>query len=157
MNKKTKLTKSIPELMLQWKKYRQGLKGLGKTDWCISSDYCFDNPNKLDVATFTIFPKAHIRTIVQGIKANLPCDIKEMKEVPENTINFLNSKYFFTISIAINDLKYGFDEVEAIRQISTSLKEWDTIPLDTSASYIKDRHRKLNELYGYLQKKSHSK
>ena len=63
MDKKTLLTQSIPEFMNDWNNYKKGLKNLKITDWCVSSDYCFDNAEKMDTATFTIFPISCMKII----------------------------------------------------------------------------------------------
>ena len=76
MDRKTRLTTFVPDLMKDWNNYKKGLKGLKITNWCISSDYCFSDENKLNVATFTIFPFEYMQQIYNDIKKNLPRDIK---------------------------------------------------------------------------------
>lgn len=157
MDKKTNLTKSIPDLMNAWKTYKKGLKGFKITDWCIASDYCFGNSDKLDVATFTIFPISCMRIIHNGIKENLPHDIKEVKQFSEKELNYLkNTPYFFSISIVIENLKYAFNEEKALNEFSEVLKAYETMNIDKNNENIKERHKQLVDICNYLKQKSHS-
>ena len=157
MDKKTNLTKSIPDLMEKWQRYKRGLKGIKITDWCISSDYCFGDPYKLDVATFTIFPIDCMRIINREIKENLPHDIKKVKQFSEKELNYLkNSKYFFNISFVIENLKYAFNEEKALKEFSDTLKAYETMNIDKNNESIKERHKQLVEICNYLKQKSHS-
>lgn len=157
MDKKTNLTKSIPDLMEKWQRYKRGLKGIKITDWCISSDYCFGDPDKLDVATFTIFPIDCMRIINREIKENLPHDIKKVKQFSEKELNYLkNSKYFFNISFVIENLKYAFNEEKALKEFSDTLKAYETMNIDKNNESIKERHKQLVEICNYLKQKSHS-
>lgn len=157
MDKKTTLTKAIPDLMEKWQRYKRGLKGIKITDWCISSDYCFGDPDKLDVATFTIFPIDCMRIINREIKENLPHDIKKVKQFSEKELNYLkNSKYFFNISFVIENLKYAFNEEKALKEFSDTLKAYETMNIDKNNESIKDRHKQLVEICNYLKQKSHS-
>lgn len=157
MDKKTNLTKSIPDLMEKWQRYKRGLKGIKITDWCISSDYCFGDPDKLDVATFTIFPIDCMRIINMEIKENLPHDIKKVKQFSEKELNYLkNSKYFFNISFVIENLKYAFNEEKALKEFSDTLKAYETMNIDKNNESIKERHKQLVEICNYLKQKSHS-
>jgi hypothetical protein len=157
MDKKTTLTKTIPDLMEKWQRYKRGLKGIKITDWCISSDYCFGDPDKLDVATFTIFPIDYMRIINREIKENLPHDIKKVKQFSEKELNYLkNSKYFFNISFVIENLKYAFNEEKALKEFSDTLKAYETMNIDKNNESIKERHKQLVEICNYLKQKSHS-
>lgn len=157
MDKKTTLTKTIPDLMEKWQRYKRGLKGIKITDWCISSDYCFGDPDKLDVATFTIFPIDCMRIINREIKENLPHDIKKVKQFSEKELNYLkNSKYFFNISFVIENLKYAFNEEKALKEFSDTLKAYETMNIDKNNESIKERHKQLVEICNYLKQKSHS-
>lgn len=157
MDKKTNLTKSIPDLMEKWQRYKRGLKGIKITDWCISSDYCFEDPDKLDVATFTIFPIDCMRIINREIKENLPHDIKAVKQFSEKELHYLkNSKYFFSISVVIENLKYAFNEKKALKEFSDILKAYETSNIDKTDESIKERHKQLVEICNYLKQKSHS-
>lgn len=157
MDKKTTLTKAIPDLMEKWQRYKRGLKGMKITDWCISSDYCFGDPDKIDVATFTIFPIDCMRIINREIKENLPHDIKKVKQFSEKELNYLkNSKYFFNISFVIENLKYAFNEEKALKEFSDTLKAYETMNIDKNNESIKDRHKQLVEVCNYLKQKSHS-
>ena len=89
MDRKTQLTMFIPEIMSSWNDYKKGLKGLKITNWCISSDYCFGDPDKQDVATFTIFPAKYIPVLLEEIKKNLPRDIKQIRDFSENELRRL--------------------------------------------------------------------
>lgn len=157
MDKKTNLTKSIPDLMEKWQKYKRGLKGIKITDWCISSDYCFGDPNKLDVATFTIFPVACVRAINKEIRENLPHDIKNVTQFSEKELVYLkNSKYFFSISVVIENLKYVFNEKKALKEFSDILESYKTMNIDKNDASIKERHKQLVDICNYLKQKSHS-
>ena len=157
MDKKTTLTKAIPDLMEKWQRYKRGLKGIKITDWCISSDYCFGDPDKIDVATFTIFPIDCMRIINREIKENLPHDIKKVKQFSEKELNYLkNSKYFFNISFVIENLKYAFNEEKALKEFSDTLKAYETMNIDKNNESIKERHKQLVEICNYLKQKSHS-
>ena len=149
MDKKTQLSMSIPGLMEDWIDYKKGLKGLKITDWCISSDYCFDNPNKLDVATFTIFPAGYMNQLYNEIKENLPCDIKHKRHFNETQLNYLkNSKYFFSISVILYNLKNYLNKEKATEQVEKMLKitkEDLPFPIDD-----KDFHESRKKLHEYL-------
>lgn len=157
MGKKTNLTKSIPDLMEKWYKYKKGLNGIKITDWCISSDYCFGDTNKLDVATFTIFPVDCMPIINREIKENLPHDIKSVTQFSEKELQYLkNSKYFFSISVVIENLKYAFNEKKALQEFTEILEAYETMNIDKNSESIKERHKQLVEICNYLKQKSHS-
>lgn len=157
MDKKTNLTKSIPDLMEKWCKYKKELNGIKITDWCISSDYCFGDPNKLDVATFTIFPVDCMPIINREIKENMPHDIKSVTQFSEKELHYLkNSKYFFNISVVIENLKYAFNKKDALKEFSDILKAYETSNIDKTDESIKERHKQLVEICDYLKQKSHS-
>ena len=123
MDRKTQLTMFIPEIMSSWNDYKKGLKGLKITNWCISSDYCFGDPNKLNVATFTIFPANCINMLLKEVQNNLPHDIKQTKEFSEKELNFLKSnKYCFSIAFTINGMEYAFNRDVAVNHCKKLLK-----------------------------------
>lgn len=159
MDKKTQLTKSIPGFMEDWRLYKNGLKGLKITDWCILSDYCFDDKSKEDALTFTIFPYNCVRHVLHEIEANIPCDIKKMTHIPDKCINFLkNSPYFFHIAIVVENLKDMVQEQELLEQLETTLCDYKKAEdLDKSSQDIKNRYKSLRESYEYIKQKSHSK
>lgn len=158
MDRRTILTQSVPGFMDAWKKYKKGLKNIKIADWCISSDYCFGDVNKLDVATFTIFPVECMQVIDCEVKDNLPHDIKEVKQFSEKGFTYLkNSKYFFSISVVIENLKYAFNEEKALREFSDVLKFYDISDIDKNNESIKERHLQLVNAYNYLRQKSHSR
>lgn len=156
MDRKTQLTQFVPELMSNWNNYKKGLKELKITNWCISSDYCFDDPDKLDVATFTIFPAVYINKIYNEIKENLPKDIKNKRHFTEKELNYLkNSKYFFSISIILYNLESSFNIESAIEQIEKFLKtRKEDIPFPISDKDFHDGKKKLQELFNSIKKKS---
>lgn len=158
MNKKTILTQTIPEFMNDWNNYKKGLKNLKITDWCISSDYCLDNSEKIDTATFTIFPLNCMRSIYNEINSKLHNDIKNKKYFSDEELRFLNeSPYFFSISVIIDNLKNSFNEELAKKQIFDAIsfyKENPHIHLLHDAKYI---YRQYNSLYSFLTQKGHSK
>ena len=149
MDRKTQLTKSIPEFMNSWNTYKKSLKGLKITDWFISSDYCFDDPNKLDVATFTIFPANYLRILSNEVKRHLPHDIKQTKVFSENELNFLqNTKYCFNISCIVNDVERCFNRDAALYHCEKLLKiHRDDIPFKICDS---DFHKKRKQLQAFL-------
>lgn len=154
MDKKTRLTSFVPELMEDWNKYKKGLKGLKITDWCISSDYCFDDPNKLDVATFTIFPAGYMDKIYQEINDNLPRDIKHKRRFTETELNYLkDSKYFFSISIILYNLKNYLNKEKATEQVEKMLKiTTENLPFPTSDIDFHKNKEKLHEYLNNLKK-----
>ena len=159
MNKTTQLTKSIPGFMEYWNAYKKGLKGLKVTDWCILSDYCFNDKSKEDALTFTIFPYNYAPKVINEIKANIPGEIKKMTHVPDKCINFLkNSPYFFHIAIVIENLKNIVQEQDLLKQLETTLCDYEKAEdLNKSLQDIKDRYKCLRELYEYMKQKSHSR
>ena len=157
MDRKTQLTKIIPDLMKSWNDYKKGLKGMKITDWCIASDYCFDNPNKLDVATFTIFPVDCMPKLHKEILKQLPKDIKNITHISDSVVKFIKeSKYFFSISVITDNLKYAFNEQEAIIQFEGVLNYYNALSDEQKTPEIRDRARKFNEFYNYVKQKSHS-
>lgn len=156
MDKKTRLTSFVPGLMEDWNKYKKGLKGLKITDWCISSDYCFDDPNKLDVATFTIFPTGYMNQLYNEIRENLPHDIKETKHFSETALNYLkDSKYFFSISIILYNLETSFNRESAIEQITQLLKTHiEDVPFPLEDKDFHEGKKKLQEYLNNLKKKN---
>ena len=159
MNRTTQLTKSILGFMEDWNAYKKGLKGLKNADWCILSDYCFDDKGKEDALTFTIFPYNYVRQVLHEIEANIPCDIKKMTHIPDKCINFLkNSPYFFHIAIVVENLKNMVQEQDLLKQLETTLNDYEKAEdLDKSSQDIKDRYKCLRESYEYMKQKSHSK
>lgn len=161
MDKKTQLSISIPGFVEDWNAYKKGLKeikGLKITDWCIFSDYCFNDTNKEDAATFTIFPYSCAHKIIREIETNVPADIKKMTYIPENCINFLkNSPYFFHITIVIEKLKNVFQEKDVLQQLENTFKEYELSDIDKLSQDIKQKHKVLKSLYEYIKQKSHSK
>ena len=102
MNRTTQLTKSILGFMEDWNAYKKGLKGLKNADWCILSDYCFDDKGKEDALTFTIFPYNYVRQVLHEIEANIPCDIKKMTVFKGSvTIELTSGKGCFAFKIGI--------------------------------------------------------
>lgn len=156
MDRKTQLTMYIPEFINSWNNYKQGLKGLKITNWCISSDYCFDDPNKLDVATFTIFPVDCIKILSKEIKENLPHDIKQTKEFSQKELNYLkNSKYLFSIGFIINDIERCFNKEETIVQCEKQLKlKKNDIPFEISDNDFHEKRKQLQEFLNSLKKKN---
>ncbi len=159
MNRTTQLTKSILGFMEDWNAYKKGLKGLKITDWCILSDYCFDDKGKEDALTFTIFPYNYVRQILHEIEANIPRDIKNMTHVPDRCIKFLkNSPYFFHIAIVVENLKNMVQEKDLQKQLEATLNDYKKAEdLDKSSPDIKNRYKSLRESYEYMKQKSHSK
>lgn len=156
MNKTTQLTKSIPEFMKSWNAYKKGLNGLKITYWCISSDYCFNDKDKHDVATFTIFPADYMKGLLAELKENLPRDIKDIRDFSEKELNYIkNSKYYFSISVLINNIKASFDKDAAIKQVERLLKiRQSDFPFYVSENEFRENHDRLQELYKSLTKKN---
>ena len=156
MDRKTHLTMYVPEFTDSWNNYKKGLKGLKITNWCISSDYCFGDPNKLDTATFTIFPADYIPILSKEIKENLPHDIKQTKEFSERELNYLkNSKYFFSISFIVNDIERCFNKNVALLHCKRLLKiQKEDIPFAVSNEDFHKNRQRLQEFLNSLQKKS---
>lgn len=156
MDRKTQLTMYVPEFINSWNNYKKGLKGLKITNWCISSDYCFDDPDKLEVATFTIFPANYIKILSQEIKENLPHDIKQTKEFSEKELNYLkNITYCFSVSFIINDIDRCFNKDEALYQCEKLLKlKIDDIPFEITEKDFHEKRKQLHELLNTLKKKS---
>ena len=156
MDKKTQLTKFIPDLTNQWNRYKNGLKGLKIKNWCISSDYCFDDPNKLNVATFTVFPSDYMNTIFNELKENLPRDIKNKRHFTEAELNYLkNSKYFFSMSIILYNIESSFNKNAAIEQITKLLKtQIKDLPFPIIDKDFHEAKEKLRELLNNLKKKN---
>ena len=161
MDKKTQLSARIPGFMEDWNAYKKGLKkikGVKVTDWCISSDYCFNDPNKDDTVTFTIFPHACAHQIMREIEANIPKDIKKTTHVSDNCINFLkNSPYFFNVTIVIENIKNIFQKEDVLEQLENTFKEYETSNLDKSLPDIKEKYKVLKSFNEYIKQKSHSR
>lgn len=159
MDKKTQLTQFIPEFMNSWNAYKKGLKKLKRlkiTNWCISSDYCFGDPDKQDVATFTIFPAKYIPVLLEEIKKNLPRDIKQIRDFSENELNYLKStKYCFSIGFTINGMDYSFNKDVAISHCKELLKiHEEDLPFVIDKKDFQQMREQLQEYHNSLLKKS---
>ena len=151
MDRKTRLTQTIPEFIDDWNNYKKGLKHLKITDWCISSDYCFDNSEKIDAATFTIFPLSCMRIIYNEINDKLHNDIKNKKHFSDKELQYLKeSPYFFSISVIIDNLKNAFNEDIAKSQISAALKFYKEAPNISLYPNAKDIYKQYNSFYNLL-------
>ena len=158
MDKKTLLTQSIPEFMDDWNNYKKGLKNLKITDWCVSSDYCFDNAEKMDTATFTIFPISCMKIIYNEIKNHFHNDIKSKSHFSDKELEYLKeSPYFFSISVIIDNLKNSFNEDIAKAQISEALKFYKETPNVSLYPNAKEVYKQYHSLYSFLTQRGHSK
>lgn len=157
MDRKTRLTQTIPDFIDNWNNYKKGLKHLKITDWCISSDYCFDNSEKIDAATFTIFPLSCMRIIYNEINDKLHNDIKNKKHFSDKELQYLKeSPYFFSISVIIDNLKNAFNEKIAKEQISKALKFYQESPSLSFSQDANDFYKQYNSFYNQLKQKGHS-
>lgn len=158
MDRKTRLTQTIPEFMDDWNNYKKGLKHLKITDWCISSDYCFDNSEKIDTATFTIFPISCMDVIHQEIKEKLQRDIKNKKHFSEKELQYLKqTPYFFSISVIIDNIKNVFNEDIEKERISRALEFYKKSIEHLQSPEVKDIYKQYNSYYSFLNQKGHSK
>ena len=158
MDRKTRLTQTIPEFMDDWNNYKKGLKHLKITDWCISSDYCFDNSEKIDTATFTIFPLNYMKIIYNEINDKLHNDIKNKKHFSDKELQYIKeSPYFFSISVIVDNIKNAFNEDIAKSQISAALKFYKENPNISLYPNAKDIYKQYNSFYNFLTQKGHSK
>lgn len=158
MDRKTQLTMFIPEIMNSWNNYKKAFKGQKITDWCISSDYCFGDPDKQNVATFTIFPANCISMLLKEVQNNLPHDIKQTTEFSEKELNFLKSnKYCFSIAFTINGMEYAFNRDVAVNHCKKLLEiKMEELPYEINESDFKKIRKQLQEFLNALQKKSFS-
>ncbi len=74
-------------------------------EWCISSDYCFDDKTKKNsTIAFSVFPYSDIYYLKDAIKQEIPKDVKDIKSISKRTLKYLKEfPYFFNFVFIIND------------------------------------------------------
>jgi len=74
-------------------------------DWCIVSDYCLDDKSKPnDCFAFTLFPYHDLNELSKDITSYIPKDIKDVKNISDNTIAFLKEHtYYFNIVFIVEN------------------------------------------------------
>ncbi len=137
MNTRTFLS-NFPTFVKRWKVYRKKLGGT-PLGWTVTSDYCLDDPNKNDCITFTINPiLGQIEPITKILDKKLPTEIKKMRQVPQETIDFIKKqKEFFSLVFLFPDK----DRLFNIQYFKT-----DMLALSES-SMITDESRKSLKLF----------
>ena len=144
MNTRTFLS-NFPTFVKRWQAYRKKLGGRA-LGWTVMSDYCLDDPNKANCITFIISPiLGQPEQVAKVLNNKLPADIKNMKHVPKDTINFIRDrKEFFISSFLLSD-KQKLVDLQYFKTDILSLSESPLIP---------DRYRKkLEKFFYHLNKK----
>ena len=140
MDKKTHLS-SYPEFSSRFLKYVQNLKRLDVPldKWLIVSDYCINDPVKINTIAFTILPKALIKDF-HDMGCLLKVDIKEKKSISSQDIQILKNIYVFNIAV-------------------TFPKKLDNIDFEEIKEYSFTQRHNLpyNKLYNYLCQKHYNK
>lgn len=105
--------------------------------WTVTSDYCLDDPNKNDCITFTISPiLGQIEAIAKFLDKKLPVEIKKMKQVPQETIDFIKKqKEFFSLVFLFPDKDKLFN-IQYFKTDMSALAESSMIP-DESRKRLK--------------------
>lgn len=105
--------------------------------WTVTSDYCLDDHNKNDCITFTISPiLGQIEAIAKFLDKKLPVEIKKMKQVPQETIDFIKKqKEFFSLVFLFPDKDKLFN-IQYFKTDMSALAESSMIP-DESRKRLK--------------------
>lgn len=137
MNTKTFLS-NFPTFVKRWQAYRKKLGGRA-LGWTVMSDYCLDDPNKANCITFIISPiLGQPEQVAKVLNNKLPADIKKMKYVPKNTINFIRDrKEFFSLVFMILDKQKLID----LQYFKTDILALSESPL------IPERYRKKLKMF----------
>lgn len=135
MNTRTFLS-NFPTFVKRWQTYRKKLGGT-PLGWTVTSDYCLDDPNKNDCITFTISPiLGQIEAIAKFLDKKLPVEIKKMKQVPQETIDFIKKqKEFFSLVFLFPDKDKLFN-IQYFKTDMSALAESSMIP-DESRKRLK--------------------
>lgn len=149
MNKKTILSAHFPDFVEKWKKFQSNFKR--NDSWYITSDYCLDDKNKPnDVMTFTIFPFFHPYVLKEGIKYNLPKDIKDFTNLSEKAVNYIReSPYSFSVAFVIEDKNNIFNLEQNKQLINKTIKGMENWPLKKKEEFI----HKMKRFREYLNRK----
>lgn len=125
MNTRTFLS-NFPTFVKRWQTYRKKLGGT-PLGWTVMSDYCLDNPNKADCLTFTISPiLGQPEQVAKVLDKKLPTDIKNMKYVPKESIDFIRDrKEFFSLVFIFPDKQKLFD----LQYFKTNILELSESPM----------------------------
>ena len=144
MNTKTFLS-NFRTFSKRWKSYRKKLGGRA-LGWTVMSDYCLDDPNKTNCITFIISPVlGQPEQVAKVLNNKLPADIKNMKHVPKDTINFIRDrKEFFISSFLLSD-----------KQKLVDLQYFKTdISVLSESPHIPETYRRKLKMFSYhLNKK----
>lgn len=135
MNTRTFLS-NFPTFVKRWQTYRKKLGGT-PLGWTVTSDYCLDDHNKNDCITFTISPiLGQIEAIAKFLDKKLPVEIKKMKQVPQETIDFIKKqKEFFSLVFLFPDKDKLFN-IQYFKTDMSALAESSMIP-DESRKRLK--------------------
>lgn len=128
MNRKTILSMNFPDFLAKWNTYYHNYR---QTDyWCITSDYCLDDKDKPnDVMTFSIFPVYNINTLKDDVQKSLPKDIKEIKNILEKAISYIEScPYVFSIVLIIENKNKIFDLEGSKKRLDDLIKSMENWP-----------------------------
>ena len=127
MNTRTFLS-NFPTFVKRWKTYRKKLGGT-PLGWTVMSDYCLDAPNKNDCITFTISPiLGQVEPVAKILDKKLPAEIKKMKQVPQETIDFIKKqKEFFSLVFLFPDQDKLFN-IQYFKTDMLALAESPMIP-----------------------------
>lgn len=99
------LSKTVSQ---NWQKYLQTLPSLQNvTSWMIFSDYCIGERMKHnDSISVVICPTTNIELISNDINKFIPNDIKKIRDIKKETLNYLKSPYYFSINFVVDSVKY---------------------------------------------------
>jgi len=127
MNTRTFLS-NFPTFVKRWKTYRKKLGGT-PLGWTVMSDYCLDNPNKADCLTFTISPiLGQPEEVAKVLDKKLPADIKNMKYVPKESIDFIRDRNEFFSLVFIFPDKQKLFNLQYFKTNILALAESSMIP-----------------------------
>ena len=149
MNRKTILSRHFPDFVKKWKKFQHNFKR--NDSWYITSDYCLDDKNKPhDVMTFTIYPFIHPYLLKNGIKYNLPKDIKDFTNISEKAIKYIKkSPYSFSVAFVIEDKNNIFNLEQNKQLIDKIIKNMENWPQKKKEEFI----HKIKKFREYLNRK----
>lgn len=111
------------------------------------SDYCLDDPNKNDCITFTISPiLGQPEQVAEILDKKLPHDIKQMKHIPQEVINFIRDrKEFFSIVFILSDKQ---------KSVNIQHLKADIATLSESPMLTEESRKKFKAFSQFLKKRN---
>lgn len=151
-------SKTISE---NWIKYLQFSPSLQKaSSWMIFSDYCIDDKTKHnDSISIVACPIADIELLSKEINRFIPSDIKEIRDIKKETLNYLNFPYYFSINFVIDNIKSyrklyapNGDKRALIRDVELIYNDLNSI--DQKIDFQENFYKKIKSLREKIKSKN---